>query len=434
MAQQNINTDIPNSGNGDNLRDAFVKTQANFTELYTNKVDKISGKVLSTNDYTTTEKNKLEGIPANAEKNVQADWLDNDPDSDSFILNKPDVIGSVNWGQIDGTLSGQEDLQNALDGKQNISEKDSPNGYAGLDVDGKILLSQLPDLTGTTVTTYWSAGTGTYSVATVNGDNIALGNYSVAEGFQTSAITESSHSEGENTQAGGQASHAEGQATITVGLASHAEGSGTFATGHFSHSEGYQSQATGYISHAQGNLTVASGDTSHAEGDTTIAGGESSHAEGNLTIAFGRYSHAEGRSTKTNVSADTAHAEGSGTTAGGKYSHAEGINTQALGIGSHAQGSGTITMGFYSHAGGIDSTANGTASFVHGTGSTVNGDNSIVLGSNITGTTDNTTFVDILSIKTAGSYADDAAADADALLPSGGLYTLTGSRAVYRKP
>ena len=37
-----------------------------------NKVDKVSGKGLSTNDYTTTEKNKLSGIAANAEVNQNA--------------------------------------------------------------------------------------------------------------------------------------------------------------------------------------------------------------------------------------------------------------------------------------------------------------------------------------------------------------------------
>ena len=35
-----------------------------------NKVDKVSGKGLSTNDYTTTEKNKLAGIAAGANKTV----------------------------------------------------------------------------------------------------------------------------------------------------------------------------------------------------------------------------------------------------------------------------------------------------------------------------------------------------------------------------
>jgi hypothetical protein len=33
-----------------------------------------------------------------------------------------------------------------------------------------------------------------------------------------------------------------------------------------------------------------------------------------------------------------------------------------------------------------------------------------------------------------GTYADDAAADADTDLPSGALYKLTGSRAIYQKP
>ena len=42
-------------------------TQEYVCLLYTsNKVDKISGKGLSTNDYTTEEKAKLEGIEENA--------------------------------------------------------------------------------------------------------------------------------------------------------------------------------------------------------------------------------------------------------------------------------------------------------------------------------------------------------------------------------
>lgn len=38
--------------------------------LIANKVDKVASKGLSTNDYTTTEKNKLAGIAAGAEKNI----------------------------------------------------------------------------------------------------------------------------------------------------------------------------------------------------------------------------------------------------------------------------------------------------------------------------------------------------------------------------
>ena len=54
-----------------------------------NKVDKVSGKGLSTNDYTTTEKNKLAGISAGAQVNVQADW--NATSGDAFIKNKPNI-------------------------------------------------------------------------------------------------------------------------------------------------------------------------------------------------------------------------------------------------------------------------------------------------------------------------------------------------------
>lgn len=38
----------------------------NHAEIIEGKVDKVSGKGLSTNDYTTAEKNKLAGIAANA--------------------------------------------------------------------------------------------------------------------------------------------------------------------------------------------------------------------------------------------------------------------------------------------------------------------------------------------------------------------------------
>lgn len=60
-----------------------------LTELVGNKVDKVSGKGLSTNDYTTSDKNKLGGIAFGAEVNVQSDWNVTDSASDAFIKNKP---------------------------------------------------------------------------------------------------------------------------------------------------------------------------------------------------------------------------------------------------------------------------------------------------------------------------------------------------------
>lgn len=54
-----------------------------------------TGKGLSANDYTDTEKTKLSGIEAGAEVNVQADWDEADSSADGFIKNKPTIPAAV---------------------------------------------------------------------------------------------------------------------------------------------------------------------------------------------------------------------------------------------------------------------------------------------------------------------------------------------------
>lgn len=67
MAKQTINIGaVANDNTGDPLRTAFDKANDNFTEIYDDKVDKVAGKGLSTNDYTTAEQSKLSGITTGA--------------------------------------------------------------------------------------------------------------------------------------------------------------------------------------------------------------------------------------------------------------------------------------------------------------------------------------------------------------------------------
>ena len=54
-----------------------------------NKMDAVPGKGPSTNDYTNADMNKLAGIAAGAEVNVQADWNVTDTASDAYVKNKP---------------------------------------------------------------------------------------------------------------------------------------------------------------------------------------------------------------------------------------------------------------------------------------------------------------------------------------------------------
>lgn len=65
--------------------DSFADVEAALAD----KVDKVSGKGLSANDFTNELKSKLDGIAAGAEVNVQADWNQTTDTADDYIKNKP---------------------------------------------------------------------------------------------------------------------------------------------------------------------------------------------------------------------------------------------------------------------------------------------------------------------------------------------------------
>ena len=164
-------------------------------------------------------------------------------------------------------------------------------------------------------------GTGSFSMGRKT--NSVVGNYSHAEGYNTTASSYGSHAEGSSTIASGKYSHAEGDNTAASGDYSHAEGANNIASGYSSHAEGSSTTASGSRSHAEGVNTTAKGESSHAEGDNTTASAKDSHAEGFNTTASGENSHAEGY--YTSASAKDSHAEGFFTTAKSSYQHVQGI-------------------------------------------------------------------------------------------------------------
>lgn len=104
-----------------------------------------------------------------------------------------------------------------------------------------------------------------------------IGNYSVAEGYDTTASGYCSHAEGWYTTAIGSRSHAEGSGTMTIGSRSHAEGIGTTASGSYSHAEGWDTIASGSCSHAEGWHTIAQRKSQTTIGEYNIvdtSGGE----------------------------------------------------------------------------------------------------------------------------------------------------------------
>ena len=165
----------------------------------------------------------------------------------------------------------------------------------------------------------------------------------------------------------GEYSTAEGHNTTASGGASHAEGLNTIASGVHSHAEGVETIASGSRSHAEGIWTIASGDSNHAEGkETTANGNNSCHAEGSKTTASGIATHAEGNSSNkvTDLITDFSW---NGTTnddiinawntqkfsvAHGRSSHVEGSDNLSLGHSSHSEGHNTVAIGNQSHTSG----------------------------------------------------------------------------------
>ena len=95
------------------------------TNNVSNKVDKVSGKGLSTNDYTNAEKTKLAGIAEGAQKNVQPDW--SLTSGDGAIKNKPTIPTKVS------ELTNDSLYQNAA---EVIAKIDTKLGALSLDDEG----------------------------------------------------------------------------------------------------------------------------------------------------------------------------------------------------------------------------------------------------------------------------------------------------------
>lgn len=104
-AEVNVQSDWSQS---DNTADDYIKNKpANLVQD--------ANYVHTDNNFTTTEKNKLSGIEANAEVNVQSDWNQSDNTKDDFIKNKPaNLVQDASYVHTDNNFT--TTLKNKLDG------------------------------------------------------------------------------------------------------------------------------------------------------------------------------------------------------------------------------------------------------------------------------------------------------------------------------
>lgn len=113
------------------------------------KVDKVSGKGLSTKDYTEGDKLKLDSIEWGAEENVQSDWNVTDTTSKAFIKNKPVIPqGSVLYDSTGQNTNGamtQKATTDALSSKADKTELEKKLNLSGGVITGDLTLESLGD-------------------------------------------------------------------------------------------------------------------------------------------------------------------------------------------------------------------------------------------------------------------------------------------------
>ena len=86
--ESEIDTKLSGKASASHDHNGVYYTETEVDAKLDNKVDKVTGKGLSANDYTTAEKNKLSGIEDGAQVNVQSNWNQNDPDAADYIKNR----------------------------------------------------------------------------------------------------------------------------------------------------------------------------------------------------------------------------------------------------------------------------------------------------------------------------------------------------------
>ena len=176
---------------------------------------------------------------------------------------------------------------------------------------------------------------------------------------------------------------------------------------------------TAHYSGAFGSNNNITGKNSFASGDGNTVAGDYSHAEGSGNTTESTYTHVEGNNCKATM--NCSHAEGMGTTAGGSQSHAEGYTTKATGD--------------YRHSGGNSSEASGIGSFTHGCGTLASSEYQTVFGKYNVEDNSNIYALVIGNGADGNSRANIMALDWDGNLHiSGGLTDLNGDSLIPTVP
>jgi hypothetical protein len=118
------------------------------------------------NNFTDAEKNKLSGIAAGAEVNVQSDWNTTDTSADSFIKNKPaNLVQDANYVHTDNNFT--TTLKDKLDGIASGAEVNVQSNWTETDTSSDAYIQNKPSLATVATTGSYSDLSNKPNLATV---------------------------------------------------------------------------------------------------------------------------------------------------------------------------------------------------------------------------------------------------------------------------
>ncbi len=228
-----------------------------ITNGLSTKVDKVDGKQLSTEDYTTADKTKLAGVEEGANKTVIDSELS--ATSTNPVQNKV-VESSIAVKKYPASVEG---YYYAL-----MDSDKSPNTV----VENAQLMA---------------------SVAL--GCENTIGNYGEFVAGRKNSVT------GAFASALGQANVASGSASFVCGGGNTSSGNASTSIGYGNTSSGESTTALGYKNIVSGNVATATGGNNTASGHASLVTGTLNVASGNYSVAGGIYSTSIGASSVANI-------------------------------------------------------------------------------------------------------------------------------------
>lgn len=183
---------------GETVKSVWQKVNANFTELYNlmaNKVDKEEGKVLSENNYTTAEKNKLLGIAAGAQVNALESVKLNGavlPITDKVVnidlstyAKKSDIASAYNYKGSKATYSALPTTANTVGDVWNVESDGMNYAWTGSEWDA---LGGSVDLSGYVTTAQMNSALAG-KVDAVEGKGLSANDYTDADKTKLASLS-----------------------------------------------------------------------------------------------------------------------------------------------------------------------------------------------------------------------------------------------------